>query len=570
MKKYFAISFVCACSFFWNAAAAQNALPIPGCPYQFSKDLKKGDTDQDVIVMQQILNSDSRTRISNSGVGSPGNETNLFGVATREALKRFQALFIEFVGTANGIFDAKTRRVMQQICDSQNDKVGNVPSSPVTNASVPATPLRITLTPNTNQVAIGSTFKVVVDMSKQVDSFSANSIIVDGGAIKEARKLGKTKYLLIISPNNDAKNVDMQIEAETVTASDNTVNGEASNEVVVQIASADNSLNINATGTDATAIQNALNAVSTQNCYGNVIPINSTCTNPNAANTALPQQAQSPMNSLMQMLPGLLKSFGAGGNSTGANTGQQNGNNGSRSTNPSGTPGPANQTPDNTQKTQPESKTDVQKATELVAEKCKDDDATQSDECVKAQAQLVEAQAKALEAEKAGGSVNSKDCEGKKIIMVGFTGIPSNSIPKPSDGVTTAVQKCKGKEFAYTQSKEATQYVLDMLKEDNNSCIVIVGHSGGANTAVTTAQFLIQKANLKINSLILADPSKSFAGMVPAGIPHTVGLISSSEAYKGLKMNTGDTQNYDQPNGPRKALNHFQVDNLIPNNVPCK
>jgi hypothetical protein len=87
------------------------------CPdYVFNKDLQYGDTYEDVVAIQEILNLDSRTVVALSGPGSKGQETGFFGKATRSSLKRFQALFIEYIGLADGKFNAKTRVSMNAVC----------------------------------------------------------------------------------------------------------------------------------------------------------------------------------------------------------------------------------------------------------------------------------------------------------------------------------------------------------------------------------------------------------------------------------------------------------------------
>ena len=95
------------------------------CPYVFQKNLYIGTTDIDVKVLQQILNTDTRTMISRSGIASPGSETNYFGSATKEAVKVFQALFIEYVGIANGNFGPKTRTVMNAVCNGDSFTSGS-------------------------------------------------------------------------------------------------------------------------------------------------------------------------------------------------------------------------------------------------------------------------------------------------------------------------------------------------------------------------------------------------------------------------------------------------------------
>lgn len=55
----------------------------------FLKDLKMGMTDPDVKLLQEFLNSHGFP-VATLGAGSPGNETEYFGVLTQNALKKFQ------------------------------------------------------------------------------------------------------------------------------------------------------------------------------------------------------------------------------------------------------------------------------------------------------------------------------------------------------------------------------------------------------------------------------------------------------------------------------------------------
>ena len=59
----------------------------------FERDLRAGMQGEDVLNLQKVLNSDLRTRLSEtSELGSPGQETDYFGLLTFEAVKKLQEL----------------------------------------------------------------------------------------------------------------------------------------------------------------------------------------------------------------------------------------------------------------------------------------------------------------------------------------------------------------------------------------------------------------------------------------------------------------------------------------------
>lgn len=64
------------------------------CNYTWHRDLTIGDHGVDVLKLQIFLNKYSeKTRVSAWGYGAPGNETQYFGNATANAVKRFQDMF---------------------------------------------------------------------------------------------------------------------------------------------------------------------------------------------------------------------------------------------------------------------------------------------------------------------------------------------------------------------------------------------------------------------------------------------------------------------------------------------
>ena len=65
--------------------------------YDFNQNLRIGVRGQDVFELQNMLNQDARTRVSEQGPGSPGRETSYFGPATLQAVIKFQEIYSDEV-----------------------------------------------------------------------------------------------------------------------------------------------------------------------------------------------------------------------------------------------------------------------------------------------------------------------------------------------------------------------------------------------------------------------------------------------------------------------------------------
>lgn len=75
--------------------------------YNFTRDLKKGMSGEDVLMLQKILNNYGFIIAPNNEPGSPGNETNLFGAATEKAVIQFQKKY--YISPAHGYVGPQTR-----------------------------------------------------------------------------------------------------------------------------------------------------------------------------------------------------------------------------------------------------------------------------------------------------------------------------------------------------------------------------------------------------------------------------------------------------------------------------
>jgi hypothetical protein len=69
----------------------------------FTRSLKLGADGDDVKYLQVILNLDPRTKVSDTGPGSPGNESTYFGGKTKYAVEKFQSLHEKEVLTPAGL-----------------------------------------------------------------------------------------------------------------------------------------------------------------------------------------------------------------------------------------------------------------------------------------------------------------------------------------------------------------------------------------------------------------------------------------------------------------------------------
>ncbi len=83
--------------------------------FVFVQPAAPGSRSPAIIQLQRFLNLDPQTRVSTSGAGSPGSETNFFGPATRAAIQKFQLKHGIVSSSRNGgygVFGPKTRALI--------------------------------------------------------------------------------------------------------------------------------------------------------------------------------------------------------------------------------------------------------------------------------------------------------------------------------------------------------------------------------------------------------------------------------------------------------------------------
>lgn len=166
-----------------------------------TRNLQVGSYGIDVLELQRFLNTDSATQLAFSGPGSPGNETNFFGMATQKAVVKFQEKYRTEILVPNGlsfgtgIVGPSTRAVLEEILFAQKLTAQSLatassqtvsPKNPTTAPTVPApatvqTQTKPATSENPNVKNINTTFSYLDSVgSKQ--GYSASEL----ASIKEA------------------------------------------------------------------------------------------------------------------------------------------------------------------------------------------------------------------------------------------------------------------------------------------------------------------------------------------------------------------------------------------------
>src|SRR3989344_4908226 len=113
-------------------------------PLYLPRNLARGDSGLDVYNLQVILNQDAETRVAAEGAGALGGETQFFGAATEDAVRRFQlkhaaeVLVPAGLEAPTGFVGARTRSALSARADAAFG--GGARSAPPPAAAVSAGP----------------------------------------------------------------------------------------------------------------------------------------------------------------------------------------------------------------------------------------------------------------------------------------------------------------------------------------------------------------------------------------------------------------------------------------------
>ena len=147
----------------------------------FNRTLTVGSYGEDVRELQKILNSDSSTRITGTGSGSPGQETLYFGPLTKAAVIRFQEKYAERILLPNaltagtGIVGRATRTALTSFSNTALSPAAGAPTTieagetPVPQAAIP-TSTAASLNPNLKNI---DKFLVAIDDTAAKQGISA-------------------------------------------------------------------------------------------------------------------------------------------------------------------------------------------------------------------------------------------------------------------------------------------------------------------------------------------------------------------------------------------------------------
>ena len=128
-----------------------SASAIP-CPYAWTNNLKVGSRGEDVMSLQKFLNSYPDTSIADTGPGSAGNETYLFGGLTKKAVIKLQEKYASDILVPNGltkgtgIVGAATRAKLNELCANVSANDASAPSAAVSAAQPTASSSELTVT----------------------------------------------------------------------------------------------------------------------------------------------------------------------------------------------------------------------------------------------------------------------------------------------------------------------------------------------------------------------------------------------------------------------------------------
>ncbi len=166
LTAIFAVLFVVTFSFTKNEVSAE------AIQCDFKIDLELGSVGEDVRCLQRYLNAEG-FKISETGAGSPGNETSLFGSLTKEAVVRWQTA--NNFSLKTGTFGPMSRsKYLEKIAESLTAQLSSMSgASSIATASANTAPVvsvaTVSLAEKQAREAISMAFEILNDAEDAVD-----------------------------------------------------------------------------------------------------------------------------------------------------------------------------------------------------------------------------------------------------------------------------------------------------------------------------------------------------------------------------------------------------------------
>ena len=182
----------------------------------FVRDLRLGATGVDVQALQQLLNRDTATLVASFGPGSPGQESQYFGPATRSAVIRFQDKYATEVLYPAGLYNGTgfvgplTRNKLNNLLFNQVAPIKPVvPVVPI--QAIPNQPIA---QPTVPVIQIQPTVKPVINGLSPLSGPAGTVMTITGSGFSPANNTIVASYGTLTNiPSADGKTITLTIPA---------------------------------------------------------------------------------------------------------------------------------------------------------------------------------------------------------------------------------------------------------------------------------------------------------------------------------------------------------------------